>query len=173
LLLGLVIAFFIARGIIGPLSGLTAGMKGLAGGNFSVVLPRLDRKDEVGDMAQAVETFKVKAEEKARDEAEAQIKHDQVVARQRKADMIKLADAFEGAVGEIIKAVSSASTELEASAGYAHGDCDSFTGTDHYGRGRFRRGVYQRAIGSLGDRRTHFVGQRDQPPSAGICTDGQ
>jgi methyl-accepting chemotaxis protein len=115
-LLGLLIAFLIARGIIGPLSGLTAGMKELAGGNFAVVLPGLDRKDEVGDMAQAVETFKVKAEEKAREEAEAQIKQDQIAAKQRKADMMKLADDFEGAVGEIIETVSSASTELEASA---------------------------------------------------------
>jgi methyl-accepting chemotaxis protein len=115
-LLGLLIAFLIARGIIGPLSGLTAGMKELAGGNFGVVLPGLDRKDEVGDMAQAVETFKVKAEEKARDEAEAQIKQDQIAAKQRKADMIKLADDFESAVGEIVETVSSASTEREASA---------------------------------------------------------
>jgi methyl-accepting chemotaxis protein len=115
-LTGMLIAFLIARGIIGPLSGLTSGMKELAGGNFGVVLPGLDRKDEVGDMAQAVETFKVKAEEKARNEAEAQVRSDQVAAKQRKADMIKLADDFEGAVGEIIETVSSASTELEASA---------------------------------------------------------
>ncbi len=115
--LGLLIAFLIARGIIGPLSGLTSGMKELAGGNFGVILPGLDRKDEVGDMAQAVETFKVKAEEKARDEAEAQINQDRVAAKQRKADMNKLADNFETAVGEIIETVSSASTELEASAG--------------------------------------------------------
>jgi methyl-accepting chemotaxis protein len=115
-LVGLLIAFFIARGIIGPLSGLTSGMKELAGGNFGVVLPGLDRKDEVGDMAQAVETFKVKAEEKARDEAEAKVKQDLVAAKQRKADMIKLADDFESAVGEIVDTVSSASTELEASA---------------------------------------------------------
>ena len=115
-LLGILIAFLIARGIIGPLSGLTSGMKELAGGNFGVILPGLERKDEVGDMAQAVETFKVKAEEKARDEAEAKIKQDQVAAKQRKADMIKLADSFEAAVGEIIETVSSASTELEASA---------------------------------------------------------
>jgi methyl-accepting chemotaxis protein len=115
-LLGLLVAFFIARGIIGPLSGLTSGMKELAGGNFGVILPGLDRKDEVGDMAQAVEAFKVKAEEKARDEAEAQIKQDQVAAKQRKADMIKVADDFESAVGEIVETVSSASTELEASA---------------------------------------------------------
>src|SRR6266851_5321454 len=115
-LAGLLIAFFIARGIIGPLSGLTSGMKELAGGNFGVVLPGLDRMDEVGDMAQAVETFKVKAEEKARDEAEAKVAQDLVAAKQRKADMIKLADDFEGAVGEIVETVSSASTELEASA---------------------------------------------------------
>src|SRR3984893_1586720 len=115
-LIGLLIAFFIARGIIGPLSGLTSGMKELAGGNFGVVLPGLDRKDEVGDMAQAVETFKVKAEEKARDEAEAKVKQDLAAAKKRRADMIKLADDFEGAVGEIVDTVSSASTELEASA---------------------------------------------------------
>jgi len=115
-LIGLLIAFFIARGIIGPLSGLTSGMKELAGGNFGVVLPGLDRKDEVGDMAQAVETFKVKAAEKAREEAEVKVKQDLVAAQQRKADMIKLADTFESAVGEIIETVSSASTELEASA---------------------------------------------------------
>jgi len=115
-LLGLLIAFLIARGIIGPLSGLTSGMKQLAGGNFGVVLPGLERKDEVGDMAQAVETFKVKAEEKARAEAEAKSKQDQIAARERKADMIRLADNFEAAIGEIVETVSSASTELEASA---------------------------------------------------------
>ena len=56
------------------------------------------------------------AEHKARDEAEAKATQDQLAARQRKADMIKLADQFEGAVGEIVETVSSASTELEASA---------------------------------------------------------
>jgi methyl-accepting chemotaxis protein len=116
-LLGLAIAFLIARGIIRPLSGLTAGMKELAGGNFGVILPGLDRKDEVGDMAQAVEAFKVKAEEKARDEAETKIKQDEVLARQRKAEMARMADDFEGAVGRIVETVSSASRELEASAG--------------------------------------------------------
>ncbi|UFS75932.1 methyl-accepting chemotaxis protein [Tardiphaga sp. 37S4] len=113
---GLLIAFLIARGIIRPLSGLTAGMKQLAEGNFGVVLPGLGRKDEVGDMAQAVETFKVKAEEKAQAEAEARITQDQAAALQRKQDMIRLADDFEGTVGEIVETVSSASTELEASA---------------------------------------------------------
>jgi methyl-accepting chemotaxis protein len=117
IVLGIVLAWLIGRAISKPVVGLCAGMRELAEGNFQVVLPGLGRGDEVGDMAQAVETFKVKAEQKAREEAEAKMKQDQIAAQQRKADMIKLADDFEGAVGEIIETVSSASTELEASAG--------------------------------------------------------
>ncbi len=105
--------FTIAR----PMRALSVSMEELAGGNFAVVLPGLGRKDEVGDVAGAVEKFKVVSEQKAREEAEAKIKQDQIAAQQRKADMIKLADTFESAVGEIIETVSSASTELEASAG--------------------------------------------------------
>jgi methyl-accepting chemotaxis protein len=114
---GLLIAFLIARGIIGPLSGLTAGMKRLADGDFAVVLPGLGRRDEVGDMAQAVEIFKVKAEEKAQADAEARLTQEHRSELQRKQAMIRLADEFEGTVGEIVEAVSQASAELEASAG--------------------------------------------------------
>ncbi len=116
LVLGVLLAWLIGRAISKPVIGLCAGMRELADGNFEVVLPGLGRGDEVGDMAQAVETFKVKAEQKARAEAEAKAQQDQIAAQQRKADMIKLADSFESAVGEIVETVSSASTELEASA---------------------------------------------------------
>ena len=116
LLIGTLIAFVIARGIIKPLSGLTVGMNELASGNFDVVLPGLGRKDEVGDMAGAVEQFKIKSAEKARrEESDAKTKQDRAVAEQRR--LRELADGFEAAVGEIVDTVSSASTELEASAG--------------------------------------------------------
>jgi methyl-accepting chemotaxis protein len=116
LVIGTLLAWLIGRAISKPVVGLCAGMRELAEGNFEVVLPGLGRGDEVGDMAQAVETFKVKAEQKARAEAEAKAQQDQLAAQQRRADMIKLADTFEAAVGEIVETVSSASTELEASA---------------------------------------------------------
>jgi methyl-accepting chemotaxis protein len=138
LVLGLLIAFLIARSIVKPVSGLTGGMKELADGNFDVILPGLDRKDEVGEMAQAVETFKVKLAEKARREAEEKAEADrqaadakrladereaaaqraaqEKAAAERKAAMYALADQFEKAVGGIIDTVSSASTELEAAA---------------------------------------------------------
>ncbi|MGW1424046.1 methyl-accepting chemotaxis protein [Bradyrhizobium manausense] len=113
-----VLSFWVAVSrIVRPLSALTGAMGELASGNFAVVLPGLGRKDEVGDMAHAVEVFKVKAEEKAHEAAAAKIRQDQVAAEQRRADMHRLASQFEAAVGEIVDAVSSASTELEASAG--------------------------------------------------------
>jgi len=104
--------FTIAR----PMQALSAAMRELAGGNFGVVLPGLGRKDEIGDVAGAVEEFKVLSEQKARDEAEAKVKQDQIAAEHRRQDMLKLANDFEVAVGEIIETVSSASTELESSA---------------------------------------------------------
>jgi len=105
--------FTIAR----PMRALSVSMEELAGGNFAVVLPGLGRKDELGAVAGAVEKFKVVSEQKSREEAEAKIKQDQIAAQQRKAEMVRLADSFEAAVGEIVETVSSASTELEASAG--------------------------------------------------------
>jgi methyl-accepting chemotaxis protein len=99
-----------------PMRALSVSMEELAGGNFAVVLPGLGRKDELGHVAGAVEKFKIVSEQKARDEAEAKRRQDEIAAQQRKAEMVKLADQFEGAVGEIVETVSSASTELEASA---------------------------------------------------------
>lgn len=110
------LGLLIGRSVARPLKGLTGGLKQLGAGNFDVVLPGLDRTDEIGDMAQAVESFKVLAQEKAHAEAEAKAEQDRLAAEQRRRDMHRLADQFEGAVGEIVETVSSASTELEASA---------------------------------------------------------
>jgi methyl-accepting chemotaxis protein len=98
----LTMGYFIGRSVSKPLTAMTAAMMDLANGNFSIVLPGLGRADEVGEIAQAVETFKLRAEQKAREEAESRIKQDQIAAEQRKQDMIRLADTFESAVGEIV-----------------------------------------------------------------------
>ncbi|MBR1198090.1 HAMP domain-containing protein [Bradyrhizobium sp. AUGA SZCCT0240] len=104
-------------GISRPMMRLNGALGEMAGGNLDVVIPGARRGDEIGDLAKTVTIIRENAEQKARDEAEAKIKQDQIAARQRKDDMIKLADTFETAVGEIVETVSSASNELEASAG--------------------------------------------------------
>ena len=104
-------------GIARPMTRLNGALGEMAGGNLDVVIPGAARGDEIGDLAKTVTVIRENAEQKARDEAEAKIKHDQIAVQRRKADMTKLADDFEGAIGEIVETVSSASTELEASAG--------------------------------------------------------
>ena len=69
-LLGVGFSFWmVRRNVVNPLRGIVDGINKLADGNFDVVLPGLGRKDEIGRMAQAVETFKAKAIERARHEA--------------------------------------------------------------------------------------------------------
>ena len=104
-------------GVSRPMTRLNEALGKMAGGNLDVVIPGASRGDEIGDLAKTVTVIRENTEQKAREEAEAKIKQDLVAAQRRKEEMIKLADDFEGAVGEIVETVSSASTELEASAG--------------------------------------------------------
>ena len=75
LVVALVIAggmmLLVTRRVTGPLNAIRGAMLKLAGGNFEVVLPGLERKDEIGAVANAVERFKVLAVDKARNEADA------------------------------------------------------------------------------------------------------
>ena len=104
-------------GVARPMTRLNGALGEMAGGNLDVEIPGAARGDEIGDLAKTVTVIRENAEQKAREETEAKLKQDQVAAQRRKAEMIKLADDFEGAVGKIVETVSSASTELEASAG--------------------------------------------------------
>lgn len=114
--LGLLIGFMIGQfGIAKPMRALVGLLQRMAKGE-SVEMIGTERKDEVGETARAVNEIKEMLAQKAREEAEAKAKQDQIAAQERKAAMHQLADQFESAVGEIVETVSSASTELEASA---------------------------------------------------------
>jgi methyl-accepting chemotaxis protein len=116
LVLALAVSMFVARGITGALQRMTGAMKDLAGGKLDVEVPGIGRRDEIGEMADAVEVFKSNAAARQGLEAEQKETATRSVAR-RKSDMNKLADEFEGAVGQIVETVSSSSTQLEVSAG--------------------------------------------------------
>jgi methyl-accepting chemotaxis protein len=116
LLLALAVSMFVAQGITKPLQRMTVAMNDLAGGKLDVEVPGIGRRDEVGEMAEAVEVFKSNAVARQGLEAEQKETEARAVAR-RKSDMNRLANEFEGAVGQIVETVSSASSELEASAG--------------------------------------------------------
>jgi len=117
LFLGLAVALWIGiKGLSQPIGRLKSVMEALARNDLRVDVPGIERRDELGEMARTVEVFKTNGLEVERMKEEQQAAEKRI-AEQRKADMIKMADDFEGAVGEIVETVSSASTELEASAG--------------------------------------------------------
>jgi methyl-accepting chemotaxis protein len=114
---GLLFGFLIGQyGVSKPIRMIVSLLQSLAEGRFDMDISGTERKDEIGDVAKTALVFKENGIAKIRMEAE-QKETEQRAVVQRKQDMIKLADQFESAVGEIIETVSSASTELEASAG--------------------------------------------------------
>jgi methyl-accepting chemotaxis protein len=140
LLAGVIIGSLAAK----PIAAMTDAMKGLAGGDKSVEVPSRDRRDEIGAMAAAVQVFKdnmienerlqqeqraaerrameeetARAEEKRRQEAELErqrIESEQRAQAERKRALRELADKFEAGVGGIIGVLTSAATEMQASA---------------------------------------------------------
>ena len=116
--LGLIVALlatFIALNIARPLVYLQGQMRRLAAGDLEIVAGDTARRDELGEMARTMDVFKTNAMEVQRLRNDQQIAEARA-AEQRRTDMNRLASNFESAVGEIVDTVSSASTELEASA---------------------------------------------------------
>jgi methyl-accepting chemotaxis protein len=114
LVLGLVLAFFIARSILRPLMGMTAAMARLATGDHAVEIPARGNTDEIGDMARAVDVFKQNGIEAVRLAADQQAEH--AAKEERRARIDELTRAFEAKAGELVAQVSAASTELQATA---------------------------------------------------------
>jgi methyl-accepting chemotaxis protein len=90
-------------------------MERLAAADLRVTVPETGRRDEIGQMARAVEIFKnngIEVEKLKAQQAETEGR----ATGQRKQDMERLANALEGSVGEIIQHVSSAAAKMKSSA---------------------------------------------------------
>jgi methyl-accepting chemotaxis protein len=116
-LLGGALAAILGKGISRPMVTMCKAMRELANGNFDVVLPGLGRRDEVGEMAGAVEEFKMQAIAKAERDAAEHDAQNKASAAARRAELIRFADDFESAVGTIVANVSASAVQLEAAAG--------------------------------------------------------
>ena len=108
-------AVFSVLNIARPVKRIGEVLLELANGNKTVVIPYTGRGDEVGDNARAAHTFKDNLIRIEQMEAE-QKDLEAAAAARRKAEMVRLADAFQAAVGAVVNTVSSTSSQLEAAA---------------------------------------------------------
>jgi methyl-accepting chemotaxis protein len=115
-LLGWIWAVLLGRGMSAPMIAMCAAMRELASGHFDVKLPGLGRTDEIGEMAAAVEEFKLQAVAKAERDAASQDAQNRAAASARRAELIRFADDFETAVGSIVANVSESAHQLEQAA---------------------------------------------------------
>ena len=109
------IALFASRAIGYPIQRIAAVLMQLTHKNTKIVIPYVNRADEIGDSARAASAFRDSLLRMAEIEAQ----KDDAEARahaQRKSEMERLADRFEQTIGEIVQSVSAASVQIENSA---------------------------------------------------------
>jgi methyl-accepting chemotaxis protein len=133
-----VVSTFVAQRTTRAIRAMTGAMHDLAGGRLDIVLPGLGRRDEIGEIAAAVEAFKLKAIEKAQHDVEAvqadearraderrlaaeqdaveRRAGEEAAAHERRTTMVALADRFQATVGDVIGAVATAASRLETAA---------------------------------------------------------
>ncbi|MEQ8504966.1 MAG: HAMP domain-containing methyl-accepting chemotaxis protein [Rhodospirillales bacterium] len=111
-----VILFSVGSGIIKSVGAMTSAMRELADGNDAVEIPSVGRKDEIGEMANAVQVFKENAIEVRRLNAE-QAEQERRSAEERRTAMNQLADDFESRIGAVVSAVGKAADDMSTSSG--------------------------------------------------------
>src|SRR5207237_8025292 len=115
IIVGAGVSFYLVRDLSGGIASIVTPMQALGKGDLGAEVPHQGENTEIGAMADVLQVFKEAliakkaADEAAAADAEAKIE------RGRRVDGITR--DFEALIGEIVETVSSASTELEASAG--------------------------------------------------------
>ncbi|HEV2544168.1 MAG TPA: HAMP domain-containing methyl-accepting chemotaxis protein [Methylobacterium sp.] len=113
--LGLALAI-VVFGLTRPLANLVSVLARMERGEIDAQIKEAERGDEIGMVGRAVEGIKAMVARKAAEEAEVKQRADAAAAAERRRTMVELADGFEQAVGGIVGQVSSAATELQATA---------------------------------------------------------
>ena len=114
-ILGVAVSFYLVRDVSRGIASIVTPMQTLGNGDLTAQVPHQGEKTEIGAMADVLQVFKeALIAKKAADQAAA-LDAEAKIERGRRVDGITR--DFESMIGEIVETVSSASTQLEASAG--------------------------------------------------------
>ncbi len=114
LLLGMAAAWLIGTGIARPIGAMTQAMRRLAEGDKTIEVPAVGQKDEVGEMAEAVQVFKTSMIETERLQAEQAKAQEAQVQRAKRLEEITA--QFDAAVSQMLQGVAGAAEEMQATA---------------------------------------------------------
>ena len=111
---GSLIALAIVRTLSRPIQAMTAAMKRLADNDLDVEVPGTDNRNEIGEMASAVQVFKDNAIRTR--ELEAQQRAEQAERERRATQIEDLTQGFDTNVAAVLQTVSTASEQLTRTA---------------------------------------------------------
>ena len=109
-----ILYFVFSRRVVAPLTQLGAVVTRLAEQDYKAEVPNIDRQDEIGDMARAVQVFKQNGIERERLEAEQ--RNERSAKERRAAQMERLTLEFETKVGNLVQLLSTASSDMQMTA---------------------------------------------------------
>lgn len=112
----ILIGWLVARSIVRPIGALTTALQAIAGGKLTAEISGKDRRDEIGDIARAVDdirTFTAAESERRAAAAEAERRQQEAQRRQLTEN---LAREFEQHVGTVVRSVAEHAGDLEKSA---------------------------------------------------------
>jgi methyl-accepting chemotaxis protein len=113
-LAGIAVSYYLVRDVSSGIASIVTPMQALGQGDLSAAVPHQGEKAEIGAMADTLQVFKqALIAKKAADEAAAADAEAKIERGRRVDDITR---NFENVIGEIVQTVSSASTQLEASA---------------------------------------------------------
>ena len=112
LLIGAAAAWLIGTGISRPIAAITMAMQRLSKGEKTVEIPAIGQKDEVGQMADALQFFRDSMSEAERQAAEQEEKAE--IARKQLLE--ELASNFDTTVAHVLQGVAGAAEEMNATA---------------------------------------------------------
>jgi methyl-accepting chemotaxis protein len=107
--------FWLSRSIGAPIRSITTTMNQLAGGDMNVAIPFADRRDEVGNMARAVEVFALNM--RRNQELQAEAARDQAAKARRASEIEQLAQRFDREIEIILRALVASAETLDRTAG--------------------------------------------------------
>jgi methyl-accepting chemotaxis protein len=111
--IGVAAWMIIARFVVGPLGNVVSTLQALTDGNTEVEV-KVEYHDEIGSVAEGLETFRLKLIDNAAMEAEAGERQKQVAQRGEK--IAELNKIFDAEVAEVLTTVASASQQLNDTA---------------------------------------------------------
>ena len=113
-IIGIAVSYYLVRDVSAGIASIVTPMQALGRGDLTADVPHQGESTEIGAMADTLQVFKdALIAKKAADEAAA-VDAEAKIERGRRVDGITR--NFENVIGEIVQTVSSASTQLEASA---------------------------------------------------------